>query len=108
MGQAEQRQVRTGVAARVREQTASSERHAALLSQVTRKRRERDEHLRHAAAADGGIRAAAGMAILDADPPPDEAVAAAAGWPVGDVEQLRRDLNALPPEPARPSAPSAG
>lgn len=98
MGQLEQRQVRTGVAARVREQTASAERHAGLLSQVTKKRRERDEHLRHAKGSEHGIRAAAGMAILDADPPPDEAIAAAAGWTVGDVERLRADLSAPPPD----------
>lgn len=100
MGQAEQRQVRTGVAARVREQTAQSERHAGLLAPVRRKRGERDELLRQADASAGGVRAAAGMAILDADPPSDEAVAAAAGWTVEQVQELRAALNAQPPDPA--------
>jgi hypothetical protein len=100
MGQLEQRQAKAGVAARVREQTAAAERHAGLLGPVSRKRREKDEHLRHAAGAESGIRAAAGMAILDADPPTDEAVAAAAGWTVEQVRELRVELNAVRPDAA--------
>lgn len=100
MGKAEQRQIQTGVAARVRDRTASTERHDALLSQVARHRRDREEHLRHADAAAKGIRAAAGMALLDNDPPTDEQIARAAGWTVQDVVELRADLNAQPPDPS--------
>jgi hypothetical protein len=102
MGQAGERQVRTGVAARVREQTTASERHDGLVAQVSRHRRERDEHLRRADSADGGIRAAVGMALLDADPPSDARIAAAAGWSVGQVEQLRADLLVARPDNAAP------
>lgn len=100
MGQAEQRQVRTGVAARVREQTASSERQGALLSQVRQRVQLRDELVRQVAGREKGLRAAVAMAIQDADAPSDEAVAAAANGTVEDVEQLRLKLNAPPPDHA--------
>jgi predicted transposase YdaD len=99
MGQAEQRQVRTGVAARVREQTASSERQGALLSQVRQRVHMRDELVRQLAGREKGLRAAVAVAIQDADAPSVEAVAAAAGWSVEQVQQLRADLNAVPPDP---------
>jgi hypothetical protein len=84
------------VAARVREQTTRSEQHAGLLTQVGRRRREKDELLKRAAAVDVGIRAAVGMATLDADPPSDVHVAAAAGWSVEQVSELRAALIAAP------------
>jgi hypothetical protein len=94
MGQAEQRQVASGAAARVREQAERARVLDGRLAEIRRHRVELDDARRHARGHESGLRAAVGLAVLDADPPTDEQIARAAGWTVGEVaahrDRLRR------------------
>ncbi|MDO9408313.1 hypothetical protein [Patulibacter sp.] len=92
MGGAEQRQVASGAAARVREQAERVRRLDGRLAEIRRHRVELDDARRFALGHESGLRAAVGLAVLDADPPTDEQIARAAGWSVGDVEAHRARL----------------
>lgn len=92
MGQAEQRQVRSGVAGRVRRETETANIQKARLAAIRERRRTLDEHDRQRAGRLRALRADVALAILNPDPPSDEAVAAAAGWTLSDIAQLRDDL----------------
>lgn len=99
MGQAEQRQVRTGVAARLAEERAVADVQSARLASIRERRRMLEEHDHRRVGLTKGLRAEVSLAILNADAPSDEAVAQAAGWSVGDVERLRDDLLRAHPGP---------
>jgi hypothetical protein len=96
MGQAEQRQVQTGVAERVRQQVTKDDAAAFRLGEIRRRRRELDDALRDVAGRERGLSADVGLTILGDDPPPDDVVAQAAGWTVEDVAALRARLLAPP------------
>jgi hypothetical protein len=92
MGQAEQRQVRSGVADRVREAPERAATRDGRLGEIRRHRLELGDAERAVRGHQAGLRAAVGLAILARDPPTDQDVAQAAGWTVEQVEQLRADL----------------
>ena len=99
MGAAEQRQVRTGVAERVREETERRRLQGAYLSEIRQSRTNLEDHNLRTPGLKRHLRANVILAILHSDPPADEEVAREAGWTVGDVEQLRREV-AERPQPA--------
>ncbi|WP_157260903.1 hypothetical protein [Patulibacter minatonensis] len=98
MGQAEQRQVRTGVADRVKREQQIRDMQDRRLWEIGQRVRALDEHDRRRAGLERALRCDVGLAILNADPPSDEEVAAKARWSVADVERLRQDIKDADPK----------
>jgi hypothetical protein len=92
MGQAEQRQIKTGVADRVTAEVARARSMDGRLAEIRRHRRELDEAQRFVRGHKSGVRGAVAMALLHADPPSNAAIANAAGWTLEDVDAYRRRL----------------
>ncbi len=99
MGAAEQRQAeRMTSAERVQRATAErAQRYAGHLGEIRRRRDTLTERTMELDGATKGLRAAVGMAIQQADPPPDSDILDAADWTADQLAELRATLSVRHP-----------